>query len=83
MAKCAIRGCKKFTRYKNTKVIYCPMHLARIKRHGHPGLQKNFHKLEKLPHLIVDDFIRKNYNGLIDKEIVKELKKKGLKKATQ
>ncbi len=83
MPKCSIRECKKFTRYKNTKDTYCPMHLARIKRHGHPGLQKNFHKLEKLPHLIVDNFIRKNYKKLIDKEIVKELKKRGFKKASQ
>jgi len=58
------------------------MHLARIKRHGHPGLQKNFHKLEKLPHPIVDDFIRKNCKRLIDKKIAKELIKKGFKKAT-
>jgi predicted HNH restriction endonuclease len=59
------------------------MHLARIKRHGHPGLQKNFHKLEKLPHPIVDDFIRENCKRLIDVEIVKELKKMGFKQATQ
>jgi len=59
------------------------MHLARIKRHGHPGLQKNFHKLEKLPHSIVDEFIRKNYKSSIDKEIAKELKKEGFKGATQ
>jgi len=83
MAKCKIRGCKKFTRYKNTGEIYCPMHLARIKRHGHSGLQKNFHKLERLPHPIVDDFIRKNYKRIIDKEIAKELKKRGFKEASQ
>jgi len=55
------------------------MHLARIKRHGHTGLQKNFHKLEKLPHLIVDEFIRRNCKRMIDKEIAKELKKGNLK----
>ncbi|MFC1674646.1 HNH endonuclease [Candidatus Omnitrophota bacterium] len=59
------------------------MHLARIKRHGHPGLQKNFHKLEKLPHPVVDDFIRKNCKRSLDKEIAKELKKNGFKGATQ
>jgi len=59
------------------------MHLARIKRHGHPGLQTGFHKLEKLPHPIVDDFIRENYKRLIDKEIVKELRNMGIKEATQ
>ncbi len=59
------------------------MHLARIKRHGHPGLQEGFHKLENLPHLVVDDFIRENHKRLIDKEIVKELKKKGFRKAAE
>jgi len=83
MPKCKIRDCKKFTRYKNTKAIYCTMHLARIKRHGHPGLQTGFHKLEKLPHLIVDDFILKNCKRMLDKEIVKELKNKGFKGANQ
>lgn len=82
MPKCIVRGCKKFTRHKITKETYCTMHLARIKRHGHPGLQKNFHKLEKLPHPVVDDFIRKNCKRLIDKKIAKELIKKGFKKAT-
>ncbi len=82
MPKCIIRECKKFTRYKITKETYCTMHLARIKRHGYPGLQKNFHKLEKLPHPVVDDFIRKNCKRLIDEEIVKELRKIGFKKAT-
>lgn len=83
MPKCRIRGCKKFTRFKDTNKIYCPMHMARIKRHGHPGLQTGFHKLEKLPHPLVDNFIRKNCKKLIDKEIVKELKKKGVKEANQ
>jgi predicted restriction endonuclease len=83
MAKCAIKGCNKFTRYKKTRVRYCAMHLARIKRHGHSGLQKNFHKSEKLPHLVVDDFIRRNCKKLLDKEIAKELIKKGFKKANR
>jgi predicted restriction endonuclease len=59
------------------------MHLARIKRHGHSGLQTGFHKLERLPHPIVDDFIRKNCKRIIDKEIAKKLKKKGFKTANQ
>lgn len=83
MPKCLAKDCKKFTRYKNTKEIYCSMHLARVKRHGHLGLQTGFHKLEKLPHAIVDDYIRKNYSKLIDKDIVEELKKRGFTKANQ
>jgi len=58
------------------------MHLARIKRHGHPGLQTGFHKLEMLPHPIVDDFILANHQSLIDAEIVEGLKKRGFKHAT-
>jgi len=58
------------------------MHLARIKRHGHSSLQTGFHKLEKLPHPIVDDFIRENCKRLIDIEISDKLKKKGFKNAT-
>jgi hypothetical protein len=83
MPKCSIRGCKKFTRYKNTGETYCPMHLARIKRHGHPDLQTGFHKLEKMPHAVVDEFIRNNCKRLIDRDIVEELKKKGIKEANQ
>lgn len=83
MPKCKIRGCKKFTQYKNTNKIYCLMHLARIKRHGHPALQTGFHKLEKLPHPIVDDFICENCKGMLDIEIAKELNNKGFKKANQ
>ncbi|UZE93516.1 MAG: HNH endonuclease [Candidatus Nealsonbacteria bacterium] len=84
MPKCKIRGCKKFTRYKNTKEIYCLMHLARIKRHGYPELKKDaYQSLEKLPHSLVDDFIRKSCQKMIDKEIVKELKKMGFQGATQ
>ncbi|MBL7070153.1 MAG: HNH endonuclease [Candidatus Omnitrophica bacterium] len=82
MPKCAIKDCKNFTRYKKTRQIYCSMHLARIKRHGHPNLQTGHHKLEKLPHHIVDDFIRKNCKRLIDIEIANELKKKGFKNAS-
>ncbi|MBM3205303.1 hypothetical protein FJZ41_00425 [Candidatus Shapirobacteria bacterium] len=82
MPKCAIKGCNKFTRHKNTREIYCSMHRARIKRHGHPGLKTDSHGLEKLPHRIVDDFIRKNSKKMIDKEILKALKKMGFKKAT-
>lgn len=58
------------------------MHLARIKRHEHPGLKKDSHGLEKLPHPFVDDFIRKNCKKLIDKQIAAILRKKGLKGAT-
>lgn len=83
MPKCKISGCKKFTRYKNTKNIYCSMHLARIKRHGYPGLQTGFHKLERLPHSVVDDFIRKNCKQSLDKEIAKALRKRGFKGANQ
>jgi len=78
-----IKGCNKFTRFKKTKERYCTMHMARIKRHGHSGLQKNFHKLEKLPHPGVDDFIRRNCKKLLDEEIARELIKKGFKKANQ
>lgn len=83
MPECRIKGCKKFTRYKNTKENYCPMHLARIKRHGYPGLQAGFHKSEKLPHPTVDDLIRNNHKILTDMEIAKELKKRGIKVANQ
>ena len=58
------------------------MHLARIKRHGYPGLKKGSHGLEKLPHLVVDNFIRKNCKRLLDKEIAPKLRKKGFKDAT-
>ncbi len=83
MPKCGIKGCKKSTRYKNTKETYCPMHLARIKRHGHSDLQTGFHKLEKLPHPVVDDFIRNNHKVMIDIDIAQELRKKGFKEANQ
>ena len=83
MPKCKIKGCKKFTRHENTKEIYCPMHLARIKRHGYPELKRDaYQSLEKLPHTVVDDFIRNNCKKMIDKAIVKELRKMGFKEAT-
>ena len=82
MPICKIKGCKKPTRHKNTKEIYCPMHLARIKRHGHAGLKKDSHGLEKLPHPFIDDFIRTNYKKLLDKQIATRLRKKGFKGAT-
>lgn len=82
MPKCKIKNCKKFTRFKNTTELYCPMHLARIKRHGHAGLKTGPHALEKLPHPFVDDFIRKNCKELIDEQIATILRKRGLKGAT-
>ena len=83
MPKCAIKGCKKFTRFKKTTAIYCSMHLARVKRHGHPGLQTGYHKLEKLPHPLVDEFILENCKNLIDRDIAEELNKKGIKGSNQ
>lgn len=56
MPKCLAKGCYKFTRYKNTVEIYCPMHKERLKRNGHLGLKTGPNPLEKLPHPIVDDF---------------------------
>lgn len=58
------------------------MHRARIQRHGHSQLKTESHGLEKLPHPIIDDFIRENYKKMIDKEIVRELRKLGFKGAT-
>lgn len=81
MPKCVIKDCHKSTRYKNTKEIYCSMHRARIQRHGYPELKTGSHGLEKLPHHIIDNFIRKRCQKMIDKEIVKELRKMGFKKA--
>ncbi|MFH0839903.1 MAG: HNH endonuclease [Candidatus Omnitrophota bacterium] len=82
MLKCKINGCKKYTRYKNTKEVYCSMHRARIKRHGYPELKTGAHALEKLPHPFIDDFIRANCEKLIDEQIAAILKKKGFKEAT-
>jgi len=89
MSKCAIKSCKKHTRYKNTVEIYCPMHRARIKRHGTLDLKKDSkeldrkHACEKLPHPIVDDFIQKNWETTIDKDIAKILRGMGYKGTTQ
>lgn len=58
------------------------MHLARVRRHGHPDLQPNFTALEKLPHPIVDDYIKNNCANMIDKDIVRTLRKMGYKQAT-
>jgi len=84
MPKCKIKECKNFTRYKNTKEIYCSMHKARIKRHGYPERKINaYQSLEKLPHIYVDNFILKNHHKMIDKEITNHLKKKGYKDVTE
>jgi 5-methylcytosine-specific restriction endonuclease McrA len=58
------------------------MHLARIKRHGHPGLKEGPSALEKLPHIFIDKFIRKNCKKIIDEQIAKILRKKGFAGAT-
>lgn len=60
------------------------MHRARIQRYGYPELKRDAYcSLEKLPHPVVDDFIRKNCQRMIDKEIAKELRKIGFKEANQ
>jgi len=60
------------------------MHLARIKRHGYPELKKDAYcSLEKLPHSVVDDFIYKNCEKMIDQKIAKNLRKMGFKGANQ
>jgi len=60
------------------------MHLARIRRHGYPELKRDaYQSLEKLPHKIVDNFIQKNCQKMMDKEIVRELRKMGFKGACQ
>ncbi len=84
MRKCAIKGCPYFTQYKNTKQIYCQMHLARVRRHGYPESKKNaYQTLEKLPHKVVDNFIRKNCQQMIDEDIAQKLRKMEFKEATQ
>ena len=83
MPKCKVNGCKNFTRYNNTGVKYCSMHLARIKRNGNTELKKGSHALEKIPHKIVDGFILKNQSKMIDKEIAKHLQNMGFKQANQ
>lgn len=58
------------------------MHLARVRRHEYPELKKDaYQSLEKLPHSVIDNFIRKNYGVMIDEKIAKILKKKGYKGA--
>ena len=83
MPKCKVNGCKNFTRYKNTGIKYCSMHLARIKRNGNTELKTSSHALEKIPHEIVDDFILQNQKTMIDKEIAKHLREMGFKNANQ
>ncbi len=79
MRKCKIKGCKKFSPYKNTVNPYCSMHMARIRRHGYPELKKDaYRSLEKMPHKFVDSFIRKNCHRMIDEDIAKRLIKKGI-----
>lgn len=83
MLKCKVKECKNSTQYRNTKQVYCMMHLARLRRHGYTDTKRNaYRSLEKLPHKVVDVFIRKNCQKMIDEEIVRELKKKGFKQAT-
>lgn len=83
MPKCIIKECNNSTTYKNTKQIYCSAHLARVRRHGYPEFKKDaYSSLEKLPHEVIDNFIRKNCQMMLDKEIVKELRKMGFKRAT-
>jgi len=84
MPKCKMEGCQKFTRYNNTKNPYCSMHLARIRRHGYPEHKKDsYQSLEKLPHKFIDNFILKNCDKMIDKDIAIYLSKKGYKNSTQ
>lgn len=82
MSKCKVKGCKNFTRYKNTKQIYCVTHLARVRRHGYPEFKKDaYQTLEKLPHSFVDSFIIKKCKTMIDVQIAQMLKEKGYKGA--
>ena len=59
------------------------MHLERVRRHGYPELkrERGEHGLEKLSHN-VDEYILKNYETRLDKEIVQELLARGFKEAT-
>jgi len=84
MPKCAVKECLQSTQYKDTKQIYCQMHLARVRRHGYPELKKNaYHSLEKMPHNVVDDFIQRNCKKMIDIDIARVLRKKGIKGVNQ
>lgn len=83
MHKCQIKGCLKFTTYKNTTQKYCEMHLARIRRHGYPELKTDaYASLEKLPHVVIDDYIRNNCQKMEDGEIVQKLRVMGFETAT-
>ena len=60
------------------------MHLARIRRHGYPELKTDaYTSLEMLPHAVVDDYIRNNYQKMEDGEIVQELRVMGFRTATR
>jgi hypothetical protein len=79
MPVCKELNCIKLTRNEKTTVGYCTMHLARLRRNGHLGLKENpWSSLEKLPHAIVDDFIKKNWEIMKDDELVKELREMGV-----
>ena len=83
MPKCKMTGCKNSTQYRNTVQVYCSMHLARVRRHGYPEPKKDaYQSLEKLPHKFVDDFILKNCQKMLDKEIVDRLQKLGYRDIT-
>lgn len=83
MPKCKVKNCKNSTQYKNTKQIYCIMHLARVRRHGYPELKKDAYKsLEKLPHRVIDDFIMRNCDEMEDVEVAEKLRRMGYKNAT-
>lgn len=83
MPRCMISNCSKFTRNKVTTLLYCPMHLARIQRHGYPEPKKDAYRcLEKLPHEFVDDFIKDNCSVMNDDFIVLALQEKGFHGAT-
>lgn len=58
------------------------MHLARIKRNGNTGLKTGSHGLEKLPHKIVDNYIKRNCKNMLDEEMSNHLKKLGYDNAT-
>lgn len=80
--KCKIYGCTKITPYRLSKNPYCHMHMARIRRHGHSDLQSGYHKLEKLPHDVVDAYILENCKKMYDEEIVTNLRMMGFEDAT-
>ena len=80
---CQVAGCRKPRTYHHTTHPYCEMHKARFRRHGHFGLRdKSFHKLEKLPHEGVDQFIRGNTHQMLDRQIAEHLRSQGVGGAT-